>query len=183
VAVAGGLAVPSVLGSASTDLGGGFGGFAGRPLRAGDRLAAGTRRGTPRPARTMAAADEATVRVVLGPQDDHFPPAAVAAFLDASWSVGAASDRVGCRLAGPRLAHRGAAEIVTDGMVPGCVQVPPDGQPIVMGADAPTTGGYPKIATVITADLPLLAQLPPGSGRVRFAAVSVEEAQRERMGP
>jgi allophanate hydrolase subunit 2 len=127
--------------------------------------------------------DAATVRVVLGPQDDHFAGDVIEAFLETPWTVEAASDRVGCRLSGPRLGHQGAAEIVTDGMLPGCVQVPPDGQPIVMLADAPTTGGYPKIATVVTADLPLLAQLVPGSGRVRFEAVSVEEAQREDRGP
>jgi len=118
-----------------------------------------------------------TVRVILGPQDDHFGPEALAAFLGEACTLAAESDRVGCRLHGPRLAHRGAAEIVTDGMVPGCVQVPPDGRPIVMMAGGPTTGGYPKIATVVSADLPALAQLLPGEGRVRFRAVSVEEAQ------
>jgi allophanate hydrolase len=84
--------------------------------------------------------------------------------------VGATSDRIGCRLAGEPLAHVGAKEIVADGMVPGCIQVPPDGQPIVMLADCPTTGGYPKIATVVSADLGKLAQLLPGEGRVRFEA-------------
>jgi allophanate hydrolase subunit 2 len=89
--------------------------------------------------------------------------------------VGATSDRVGLRLEGDPLAHLGPREILSDGMVPGCIQVPPDGRPIVMGADGPTTGGYPKIATVVTADLPLLAQLVPGEGEVRFEAVGVEE--------
>jgi len=119
------------------------------------------------------------VRVVLGPQDDHFTPDAIATLLAEPYTLGPDSDRVGCRLRGPRLAHRGAAEIVADGMVSGCVQVPPDGQPIVMMGGGPTTGGYPKIATVVSADLGALAQLLPGEGRVRFRAVSVEEAQRD----
>jgi allophanate hydrolase len=84
---------------------------------------------------------------------------------------------VGCRLTGPPLRHGGAAEIVSDGMVPGSIQVPPDGQPIVMMADAPTTGGYPKIATVVTADLGRLAQLLPGEGLVRFTAVTLADVQ------
>jgi allophanate hydrolase subunit 2 len=112
-----------------------------------------------------------TVRVVLGPQADHFDAGAIERFLSASWRVGATSDRVGCRLEGEPLRHLGPAEILSDGMVPGSIQVPPDGRPIVMAADGPTTGGYPKIATVLTADLPLLAQLVPGEGEVRFEAV------------
>ncbi len=180
VAFAGGIDVPLVLGSRATDLGGGFGGLEGRALRGGDPIALGD---GPLPAPAGAAfrpASSATpvVRVVLGPQDDHLTEASVARFLSEPYSVLATSDRIGCRLSGPQLEHRGAAEIVSDGMVMGVVQVPPDGQPIVMMADGPTTGGYPKLATVITADLPLLAQVTPGEGRVRFAAVSVEEAQR-----
>jgi allophanate hydrolase subunit 2 len=89
--------------------------------------------------------------------------------------VGATSDRVGCRLEGEPLRHAGPAEILSDGMVPGSIQVPPDGRPIVMLADSPTTGGYPKIAAVVTADLPPIAQLVPGEGEVRFEAVRVED--------
>ncbi len=172
VAFRGGVDVPVVLGSRSTDLAGGFGGHRGRALRPGDLLRAGAApagaetealdRGTAPPA-------SVTVRVIAGPQDGQFTEEARARFFGEAWAVGALSDRIGCRLVGPVLAHAGGAEIVTDGMVPGCVQVPPDGQPIVMMADCPTTGGYPKIATVVTADLPLLAQLFPGEGRVRFA--------------
>jgi allophanate hydrolase subunit 2 len=84
------------------------------------------------------------------------------------------------RLDGARLAHRGASEIVSDGLVPGAVQVPPDGRPIVTLADGPTTGGYPKIATVVSADVDRLAQLAPGRGRLRFVAVAVEQAQARR---
>jgi antagonist of KipI len=186
--IAGGIDVPVMLGSRSTDLAAGFGGIDGRALRAGDLLALGRRHGggsvgpgEPAPLEPRARADDVTVRVVLGPQDDHFPAHTLRAFLGEAYALAPESDRVGCRLRGPRLEHRGAAEIVTDGMVPGCVQVPPDGQPIVMMAGGPTTGGYPKIATVVSADLPALAQLLPGEGRVRFRAVSVEEAQEASL--
>jgi allophanate hydrolase subunit 2 len=119
-----------------------------------------------------------TVRVVPGPQAEHLGPASLRAFLETSWRVGTTSDRVGLRLeGGPPLRHRLRAEILSDGMVPGCIQVPPDGRPIVMAADAPTTGGYPKVATVISADLPLLGQLVPGEGEVRFEPVRVEDVQ------
>jgi antagonist of KipI len=176
VAFAGGVDVPRVLGSRATDLGSAFGGIEGRPVRAGDRLSLGPIDGTaasPLLRPTFAAASStATVRVVWGPQDDHFTAEVRERFLAESWRILATSDRVGCRLAGAPIAHQGAAEIVSDGMVMGSIQVPPDGQPIVMMADAPTTGGYPKIATVIGADLPKLAQLLPGEGCVSFEAVS-----------
>jgi allophanate hydrolase subunit 2 len=84
---------------------------------------------------------------------------------------------MGCRLQGPQIAHKDRDGIISDGVPPGAVQVPPDGQPIVMLADRQTTGGYPKIATVISADIPLLAQCVPGQSHVRFKAVGVEEAQ------
>ena len=108
------------------------------------------------------------MRVIPGPQEDLFAAEAMETLLTATFSVTATSDRVGLRLGGPRLVHAGAAEIASDGMVPGVIQVPADGQPILMLADGPTTGGYPKIATVVGADLGLLAQLLPGAGRVRF---------------
>jgi KipI family sensor histidine kinase inhibitor len=180
VALAGGVDVPLVMGSRATDLGAGFGGLAGRALRTGDRLAVGPARG--QPAHVAEAAPTAgratTLRVVLGPQDDHLGAASVARFLSVEYAVTAASDRIGCRLQGPPLEHARGGEIVSDGMVPGSVQVPPDGQPIVAMADGPTTGGYPKVATVVAADLPLLAQVVPGEGTVRFVEVGVKEAQR-----
>jgi antagonist of KipI len=179
IAFRGGIDVPAVLGSRSTNLQSGFGGFSGRALAVGDRLVVGSS-GHEREAGTAARGpftSAATVRVVLGPQDSDIEPGSVERFLAERWRIGPTSDRVGCRLDGPQLSHRGPAEILSDGMVPGSIQVPPDGKPIVMMADGPTTGGYPKIATVVTADLPLLAQLMPGEGEVRFEAVSVEEAQ------
>jgi len=181
VALAGGIDVPIVLGSRATDLGAGFGGFGGRPLRVGDALSLGPRADRPPEATAAwkAPAARVTVRVVLGPQEDHFEEATRRRFLKERWRVAATSDRVGCRLEGPALAHRGPSEIASDGLVPGAIQVPPDGAPIVVMADGPTTGGYPKIATVVGADLPLLAQLVPGEGEVRFRGVSILEAQRE----
>ncbi len=112
--------------------------------------------------------DEAALRVVPGPQDEAFTPADLAAFLSAAWTLGHESDRFGARLDGPRLTPLGSGEIASDGLVPGCVQVPPDGRPIVALAEGPTTGGYPKIATVVAADVARLAQLVPGRGRLRF---------------
>lgn len=183
LAFEGGLDVEDVLGSASTDLSAGFGGWHGRALACGDALGV---RGSLTEAVTMRAApprigpSELTLRVILGPQDEAFTPRALGAFLDGAWRVSVASDRVGCRLEGPALEHEGAGEMLSDGLMPGCVQVPPDGQPIVALAGGPTTGGYPKIATVLTADLDALAQALPGVTRVRFCAVTVQDAQRAR---
>jgi KipI family sensor histidine kinase inhibitor len=178
LAFAGGIEAPFVLGSRATDVAAGFGGFEGRALRAGDTLGLG---GSPAPGHHPEIvgpppASRVVVRVVLGPQDDHFDEDALQRFLEQAWRVGSTSDRIGCRLEGPPLAHRGPSEIVSDGLVPGAIQVPPDGAPIVVMADGPTTGGYPKIATVVSADLPLVGQLVPGEGEVRFTAVSVDEA-------
>lgn len=178
LAFAGGIAVPEALGSRSTDMAGGFGGLGGRALRAGDRLPLGDARLLSRaPRRVAVPSGEGPLRVVLGPQEDAFAAEEVRGFLDSAYEVRPDSDRVGCRLRGRRLVHRGAGEITTDGMLPGCIQVPPDGAPIVMGPDGPTTGGYPKIAVVIGADLWRLGQLVPGD-TVRFRAVSAEEAAR-----
>ena len=184
LAVAGGMDVPMRLNSRSTYLPGHFGGLEGRGLQVGDHLPLGAlqadlavRAGQawPRPARP-AYSPSPTVRVVMGPQDDQFAPEGLAAFLSSEYEVTRSSDRMGYRLSGAAIAHLGTAEIVSDGVVMGSVQVPGDGQPIVMMADHQTTGGYPKIATVIRADVPLLAQCLLGD-RVRFRAVSVAEAR------
>jgi len=183
LAVSGGIALPSFLGSRATYLPGNFGGLEGRALQAGDQLPLGpmgndlaTRAGKAWPRSSRPAySPRPTLRVVPGPQGDYFTPEGLAAF-ESEYEVTPASDRMGYRLSGPRVAHRDAVEIVSDGVVTGSVQVPGDGQPIVMMADHQTTGGYPKIATVIRADLPLLAQCLPGD-RVRFRPVSIAEAQ------
>lgn len=174
-----GLAIARVLGSASTFVRGGFGGLEGRALRKGDVIAVG--RSPPGPDRALPdppSRPDGPVRAVPGPQDDHFTAAALAAFFGEGYVVTNASDRMGMRLEGPRLEHRSpaAAEIVSDAIVPGAIQVPGSGLPIVLLADCQTLGGYAKIATVVSADLPRLASLAPGA-RVRFARASVEEAE------
>lgn len=193
LAVAGGIDVTPVMDSRSTYLSGGFGGFEGRALHRSDHVPVGSAdfhlpglAGQTFPRRHIPNySDAPTVRVVLGPQDDYFTDEGVVTFLSEEYEISPTSDRMGCRLQGPRIAHKDATGIISDGIPLGAVQVPPDGQPIVMLADRQTTGGYPKIATVISADIPLLAQCVPGQSRVRFEAVSVKEAQascREVMG-
>jgi antagonist of KipI len=185
LAVAGGIDVAPVMASRSTYLSGGFGGFEGRALRRGDLVPVGPagfhlpeRAGRTFPRRLIPGySDAPAIRVILGPQDDYFAKEGITAFLSSEYAVSSTSDRMGCRLQGSQIAHKGATEIISDGIPLGAVQVPPDGQPIVMMADRQTTGGYPKIATVISADIPLLAQCAPGQSRVRFKAVGVEEAQ------
>lgn len=174
-----GLEVDEVLGSASTFARAALGGLHGRPLRRGDVLVAAAGRGGPDLALPAPPAhDGAPIRAVPGPQDDHFEPGALARFFETEWQVTNASDRMGMRLDGLALAHRSAAraEIVSDAIVPGAIQVPGNGLPIVLLADCQTIGGYPKIATVASADLPRLAVRPPGA-RVRFARATVAEAE------
>ncbi len=179
LAVSGGIDTRPVLGSRATYTRAALGGLDGRALRPGDDLPLGTQ-GSAEP---LALSDppidqDDPIRVVLGPQDDHFQPEALEAFLNGQYTVTDMVDRMGMRLDGPALAHRvpELAQIASDGSVPGAVQVPGNGQPIVLLADAQTVGGYPKIATVISADLPRLARLAPGE-MVRFVAVGVSEAE------
>jgi allophanate hydrolase len=189
IAVAG-LAVATALGSASTYTRAWLGGHAGRALAAGDKLAAAAVRveqgATPveRMLRHPPQPAAAAIRVVPGPQADFFDAATLAAFFAAEYRVSADADRMGVRLQGPALVHRAdrGAEIVSDATVPGSIQVPGNGLPIVLLADGQTAGGYPKIATVASADLPRLATAPVGS-TLRFAAVTVAQAEaiaRER---
>ncbi len=185
LAVAGGIAVPPIMGSRATYLRGGFGGYQGRALRAGDVLPVGEPACSPVDRAGVRLADDIRppysdaplVEVVLGPQDDRFTKEGIATFLASEYTVGATSDRMGYRLEGPAIAHKTGADIVSDGIVLGAVQVPANGQPIVMMVDRQTTGGYTKIATVVSADIPLLAQCLPGGSRVRFRATTVEAAQ------
>lgn len=192
LAVLGGIDVPPVMGSRSTFLRGGFGGWQGRILHAGDVLPVGRGPVGERPGDWKQRAgrwlppemrpryaDVVEVLVVTGPQEDAFPEEALRTFLSAEYSITATSDRMGYRLAGPPLEHRAGADLLSEPLTWGAVQVPADGQPMVMMADRPTTGGYPKAATLATAALPLLAQAMPGSGRVRFTPVSVEAAQQQ----
>jgi len=176
LALRGGLAVPQVMGSRSTFLPAGFGGQQGRALRAGDSLTLGAATGEMRRLRACPPFPRRThLRVVSGPQTGRFDDAGLAAFFTEAYRVEQASDRRGLRLSGTALTH-GRTDIRSQGVLPGAVQVPPDGQPIILGWDGPVTGGYPVIAGVITADWPLLAQLKPGD-EVRFATVELEVAQ------
>lgn len=179
LAVRGGFAVPSQLGSVSLQPRAGIGGLGGRALQAGDELPAAAPTKVPRvevfltPPRLD---PEAPIRVVLGPQADHFDEDAISAFLSNGYAISPEADRMGYRLSGPAIRHLHGFNIVSDGIVAGSVQVPGSGVPIVMMADHQTTGGYPKIATVISADLRVLAQRRPGDA-VRFEALSVADAQ------
>jgi allophanate hydrolase subunit 2 len=117
------------------------------------------------------------VRVILGPQQDRFSPQGVEDFLSAEYAVSSASDRMGYRLEGPRIEHVRGADIISEAIAPGAIQVPGEGLPIIMLWDAQVSGGYTKIANVVSADLDRLAQVMPGE-KLRFSAVSLEAAHR-----
>ncbi|HSI42069.1 MAG TPA: biotin-dependent carboxyltransferase family protein [Xanthobacteraceae bacterium] len=179
VAVAGGFAVAPVLGSLSTHSRSRIGGLDGGPLRSGNSLPlrAPSGEGPCLGLDAAAVPDRAgPIRVVLGPQDEAFTPAGIATFLSARYAVSAKADRMGYQLEGPVVAHAAGFNIVSDGIVHGSIQVPGHGRPVILLADRQTTGGYPKIATVIGPDLFRLAQRRPGE-EVRFVAVSAAEAE------
>ena len=189
LAVAGGIDVPVALGSRSTFVAAGFGGLDGRALKTGDLLSVGPASRSPHDQRALASgalpdsARETTIRVVRGPQEDAFTGEGIDAFYSSSYRVSPRSDRAGVRLDGGPIGIAGAADLDPEGVVTGSVQIPADGMPIVLGPDRPATGGYAKVATVISADLPLLAQARPGD-TLRFVAVDVEDAReawRERL--
>jgi antagonist of KipI len=186
LAIAGGIGVPRVLGSASTDLRGGFGGLDGRALRGGDRLALGiaevvdTREIAIAPWWIDATPDldfdlPAIARVLPG--SDAVSPSHT--LFTQPWRISSHGDRQGLRLEGTALAPADARERISEPVVPGTVQLPPDGQPIVLLADAQTHGGYPRIGHVIAADLPRLAQLRPGE-ILHFAPVTPMQAHAAR---
>lgn len=187
LSVAGGFDVPEILGSQSTYLRGKFGGLDGRLLQAGDIL----RSGKPSlslmelSARSLAEdarpnySENPTVDVILGPQKNRFDEKSIKTFLNETYKISHSSDRMGYRLEGSKLNHIGGADLTSEGMAMGAIQVPADGQPIAMMADCATAGGYPKIASVISADLPLLAQCTPGKDSVRFRETTVEAAQEK----
>ena len=187
VAVAGGFALPSFMGSLSTYSRAGIGGFDGRKLAAGDLL--------PLAKASVPAVNERNlaqpfdygsgpIRVIWGPQEDYFSEAGRKTFVESEYRVSKEADRMGIRFEGPVIAHakpvdKGGADIISDGIAPGAIQVPGAGLPIVLMADRQTVGGYPKIATVASVDLPRLGRLLPGQ-TVRFAAITVEEAEALR---
>jgi allophanate hydrolase len=182
LAIEGGLALPAVMGSRSTFVRAKIGGVEGRILAAGDLLPLVREDTEARGEMRLSDLDLALpprVRIVLGPQDDYFTPAAIETFLSESYEVTRAADRMGLRLAGAPLAHAKGYNIISDGIATGAIQVPGDGQPIVLLVDRQSTGGYTKIATVCSFDIGRLAQVKPGQ-RVRFAAIDVAEAHRLR---
>ena len=182
LAFAGGLDVPAVMGSKSTNLKCGFGGYQGRRLRAGDVIGfAAPKTELPFfPLRTLEVPSfggEITLRVVPGPQDDAFTEIGIRTFFSETYQVTPRFDRMGCALDGPAVECREKADIISDGIPAGAVQIPSGGKPIIMLADRQTTGGYIKIGTVAAVDLPLLAQCQAGNS-VRFQQISVGSAQK-----
>ena len=182
IAFAGGLDVPVVMGSRSTNLKSRVGGFHGRKLEAGDLVEERTIRSRlpflrvrrlPPPDYDQ---DDGVLRVILGPQDQIFTREGIETFLHSEYTVTAESDRMGCRLDGPPVAAAGATDILSDGTVFGAVQVPASGKPIILLADRQTAGGYAKIASIITADLPRLVQKRMDQ-KIRFREVTVKQAQ------
>ena len=185
IAVGGGIGVPPVMGSKSTNLPSGFGGYQGRPLKKDDILSSESTTGDLSPvgrsfdpARIPAYTNGWTLRVIWGPQDKHFPDEAREKFLKAAYKMSPESDRTGIRLQGPQIQCKPDVEasIISEGVIAGAVQIPGDGQPIIILGET-VTGGYRKIATVIAADLSLLGQIKPGD-KVRFTAVGLEAALR-----
>ena len=183
LAIEGGLAVPHVLGSASTYVRGPIGGVHGRRLQRGDivplKFDSVADRRERRLAEPLDLALDAAIRVVPGPQADYFTDAGTRTFLTSEYVVSPHADRMGFRLEGPTIEHAKGYNIVSDGIVTGSIQVPGSGKPIVLMVDNQSTGGYPKIATVISADIPVIGRRRPGR-TVRFAAIDVLEAERAR---
>ena len=184
LAVSGGIDVPMQLGSRATDLRGHFGGHEGRALARGDRLPLGAAGpmalstagwGAAPPERRRGGLDETPIRVIPAAEHRFFTEDARAALVGSPWCITRDANRMGYRLGGAELALRAPLELFSHGILPGTIQVPPSGQPIIQLADANTCGGYPKIATVIDADLWRLAQAPVGAA-LRFATVEQDEA-------
>ena len=179
--VSGGFDLPYVFGSQSTFTPAGFGGLQGKAIAAGDKLPLTLDRVPPGQDLEVPAPlthdRSRPIRVVLGPQDDYFTEEAIETFLHRPYKVDARSNRMAMRLEGPELAHVSEYNIPSDGIVTGAIQVPGHGLPIILLADRQTTGGYPKIATIISRDLPLLASAMPGDD-LQFQAVAPEEAEK-----
>jgi antagonist of KipI len=186
VAIAGGITVEAVLGSRATDIAAGIGGMHGRALQVGDMLPLGTSSARP-PAQAFGGAAvvgrsmmpdyaaEPLIRILRGPETERTGDAAWQTLLGSSFTVTAASNRMGCRLDGPPLTSADPAEMISSPVSVGTIQLPPSGQPIVLTSDAQTIGGYPRIAHVISVDLPVIAQVRPGA-TVRFAESTLRHA-------
>ena len=181
LAIAGGFETQAILGSKSTYVRGGL----GSALRVGDMIQAG------KPAielpklaardfpveKFMNYSQSPVIEVIAGPQAHTFTEAGIQTFYGSEFKLSKSFDRMGYRLDGHPVLHSGSADLISEGMTMGSVQVPANGQPIVMMADSPTTGGYPKIANVTRASLPLLAQCEPAKSKIQFRESSIEDAQ------
>lgn len=182
IAFAGGLDVPKVMGSRSTYMKAKIGGLEGRKLEKEDVIPFRTPKATLKDMAERSLYPEFVpqenyrIRVVLGPQDDYFTDEGIQTFLSKTYTVTQEFDRMGCRLEGEVIAHKEGGDIISDGISFGAIQVPSSGKPIIMLADRQTTGGYTKIANVITADFRLMAQLKAGD-QVHFEQITVQEAQ------
>ena len=175
-----GFGLTACLGSLSTYVRGGFGGYEGRELRIGDTIALASS-SVPKGAESELPSPptwdpKAKIRCIWGPQKDFFTDESIDTFVSAKYTVSESADRMGMRLLGPELHHVESFNIVSDGVATGTIQVPGNGQPIILLPDRQTTGGYPKIASIISADLPVIARRRPGD-TVEFAAVDVETAE------
>ena len=187
LAVSGGVHTPPVLGSRATYLPGAFGGLNGRRLQAGDvlRTAKSSHLCSELAARTLPMearsryTPQPVMDVIMGPQTKYFTDDSIHTFLSSEYSISLTSDRMGYRLEGPALKHREKTELISEGMTIGAIQIPSQGQPIVIMGDGPTTGGYPKIGTVASADLPLLVQCTPKKSKIRFRETTVAKAQKK----
>jgi antagonist of KipI len=182
LAVEGGFKVEQIMGSASTYLRGKLGGHAGRALQKGDALTCGIQpSASQRPGISIPQESRPeyrnSIRVILGPQDDAFTAQGLNTFFSSEYRVSNEADRMGYRLEGPKIEHKDSADIISDGIALGAIQVPAHGRPIIMLADRQTTGGYTKIANVISVDIPSIAQLKPGDS-LTFEEVSIEAAQQ-----
>ncbi len=188
LAISGGIDVPVVLGSRSTDLRANFGGLEGRTLRDGDVLPLSTGPGSPIPATDISswtaphdwvspASRHPNLRFVRGVDWSRFEEVTIQLFTNHDFNVSPDSDRMGVRLDGPELKREHKTDLISEAVAAGTIQVPPSGKPILLLGDCQTIGGYPKIAHVITVDLGVAAQLRAGD-RVRFSEVSLEDAHR-----
>jgi 5-oxoprolinase (ATP-hydrolysing) subunit C len=178
LAIEGGVQGEPMFGSLAVNARAGLGSPYPRPLQAGDELQVADASGTAERRIDLPAVADGPIRVVLGPQDDEFGDDMKKLFLDSEWKISATSDRMGYRLEGPVIRHLHGHNIVSDGTVNGSIQVPGNGSPIVLMPDRGTSGGYPKIATVISADFGRFAQIPAGRG-FRFKAIGMAQAQEE----
>ena len=187
LAISGGVQTQPVLDSRSTYLRGHFGGLEGRQLQIGNVIKSGNperpltdlaARTLPKDARPLYI-DNTVVDVIPGPQSKYFTDESIATFMSQEYMVSNTSDRMGYRLEGAPLMQCNKTELISEGMTMGAIQIPSNGQPIVMMADSPTAGGYPKIGTVVSADLPLLAQCVPGKSKIRFREMTVARAQKK----